>query len=111
MRGKVSNHLVGDGFLGYNGKNRKNNFMKKTKKKKSEKNLPLGKRMHMSFDLAPDFFVKLMLVAGVIFVWRGLWNLMDIYFFPNSFMLSNIAGISIGMLLIYLPDEDFDELV
>ncbi|MFH1218727.1 MAG: hypothetical protein V1679_02710 [Candidatus Peregrinibacteria bacterium] len=53
----------------------------------------------------------LLVVTGVVFVWRGLWNLMDLYLFPDMPILSNILGILLGLLLLLLPDEDIKELV
>jgi len=70
-----------------------------------------NKKPGVSLRLAPDFFIKLLLILGVVLVWRGIWNLLDEYFLPESFLFSNIAGIIIGIVLIYLPDNDLDELV
>lgn len=51
------------------------------------------------------------MVVGVIFVWRGLWSLMDMYLLPGYPVLSNVVGIVIGLLILYLPDEDLKELI
>ncbi len=53
----------------------------------------------------------LLVVASVVMVWRGLWNLMDTYLFPGSPILSNIISIILGLFLLYLPDEDIKELI
>jgi hypothetical protein len=87
-------------------------------RKKIRRHLPwpfrkktLGDKLGISLEAAPDLFVKILLVVGVIFIWRGIWNFMDTYFLPENFVVSNIIGIVIGLALIYLPDDDFDELV
>lgn len=45
----------------------------------------------------------LILLIGIIF-WRGIWNLLDTYFLPNNYLLSNILcviiPIIIGLILI-----------
>jgi len=65
------------------------------------------------YSLRPraKFVSTLLVVVGVVLVWRGLWNLMDIYFFPGKPVLSNILSVLIGVLIFYLPDRDLSELV
>ena len=53
----------------------------------------------------------LLIVFGVVFVWRGLWNLMDMYVLPDDPILGNVLGILIGISLLYMPDDDIKELV
>jgi len=65
----------------------------------------------VSLKLRSDFFSMIFVVIGVVFVWRGLWNLMDLYIFPDRPVLSNALSILIGILILYLPDEDVKELV
>lgn len=64
--------------------------------------------MGLSFKMAPDFLEKIILTTGIVFMWRGIWNLTDKYFLPNHFIISNITCIIIGFLLIYLPDETIE---
>ncbi len=65
----------------------------------------------ISLKLRDDFFTAIFVVTGVVFVWRGLWNLMDMYIFPDRPFLSNLVSIGIGLFLLYLPDEDIKELI
>jgi len=65
----------------------------------------------VSLKLRSDFFSMIFVVIGVVFVWRGLWNLMDLYIFPDRPVLSNALSILVGILILYLPDEDVKELV
>lgn len=65
----------------------------------------------ISLKLRDGFFGTMLIVVGVVFVWRGLWNLMDMYVFPDDPFLSNILSVLIGISLLYMPDEDIKELV
>lgn len=65
----------------------------------------------LSFKMRSNFISSLIVVAGVVLVWRGLWNLMDIYFFPGEPLISNSLGILAGLILLYLPDDDIKELL
>ncbi|PJA48729.1 MAG: hypothetical protein CO170_01845 [candidate division SR1 bacterium CG_4_9_14_3_um_filter_40_9] len=44
----------------------------------------------------------LITIIGVIMVWRGIWNLLDHYFFPHNRLLSNIGTIIMGIILIVI---------
>ena len=63
-------------------------------------------------SLRPDegFIRTLIKVCGVVFVWRGIWNLTDTYLFPDMFITSNLASILIGIGLLYLLDSDLRNL-
>lgn len=37
---------------------------------------------------------------GIVFAWRGMWNLIDTYFMPRRYLMSNILSIVIGALLL-----------
>lgn len=65
----------------------------------------------ISLRMSRHFIFILFMVVGVIFVWRGLWSLMDMYLLPGHPVLSNVVGIVIGLLILYLPDEDLKELI
>lgn len=61
--------------------------------------------------MRPGFYITLINIVGIVLVWRGLWNLMDQYIFPDKPLLSNIVTILVGLFLLYLPDQDIKELV
>lgn len=44
---------------------------------------------------------------GVVFVWKGMWDLVDLYFFPWDPLSQNILAIVVGVFIIYLPDNSF----
>jgi len=39
---------------------------------------------------------------GIVFLWRGLWNLIDAFFIPNNILLSNLISIAIGFIIVYV---------
>jgi hypothetical protein len=39
-------------------------------------------------------------IVGVVAMWRGLWQLMDIYLWPNNPKRSNWASLMIGFIVI-----------
>lgn len=47
---------------------------------------------------------------GVLMAWRGIWGLLDRYFFPDNSMLSYVLGIIIGLGILYLNDFKLKEL-
>ncbi len=65
----------------------------------------------LSLHWDKNFLRNLVVVIGVVFVWRGIWNLMDKYFFPNMpYAWNNIVSSLLGILILYLPDSSTDEL-
>lgn len=56
------------------------------------------------------FIRNLIIVIGVVGVWRGIWDLMDSYFFPGNQLLSDILSILLGLALLYLPDGSWHQL-
>ncbi len=81
--------------------------------KKNVANVPKKKKVSYSFNfkMKPGFLRSLLVITGVIFVWRGLWGLMDTYLFPDQPGLSFTVGLIIGMIMLYVPDDDLKELI
>lgn len=75
-------------------------------------NIFVMKKSKYGLSLKPSraFFRTLVVAIAVIFIWRGAWNLMDMYLFPETPVVSNIIGVVIGLMLLYLPDGDLKEL-
>ena len=44
------------------------------------------------------------LVIGLAIVsfWRGAWQLMDLYVFPDDYVLSNVVSLVVGFLVLVL---------
>ncbi len=52
----------------------------------------------------------LLIGTSVIFFWRGLWNLLDIYFLPNNPGVSNLGTMLLGLLGLYTTHTWIKEL-
>lgn len=60
------------------------------------------------------YFIRtLSIVVGLVFVWRGIWHILDFIeknYFGGELLFTGIAGIVIGLLLLYVPDHDLKEI-
>lgn len=59
------------------------------------------------------FARNLNIVIGLVLIWRGIWYVLDgldSWLFGGSHMWTALAGIVLGLLLLYLPDKDLKEL-
>lgn len=64
----------------------------------------------LSLRRDPTFIPNLVMCVGVVLVWRGVWSLVDMYFYPDFPLVSNILSILLGVFIIYLPDNSFTQL-
>lgn len=42
------------------------------------------------------------ILFSVVLIWRGLWNLVEYFWFPSYPLLSNILGLIMGIVVLYL---------
>jgi RsiW-degrading membrane proteinase PrsW (M82 family) len=79
--------------------------MKKLKQKAPAKKI--------TFSLRPNknFFYVLLIAIAMILVWRGVWDLVDMYLFPEHPVWSALISFFIGLVILYLPDQDIKELL
>ncbi|MBI3255633.1 MAG: hypothetical protein HYZ63_01555 [Candidatus Andersenbacteria bacterium] len=52
-------------------------------------------------------------VLGLVLIWRGIWYVLDAIdklFFSGSHLLTALGGVILGLLILYLPDKNLDEL-
>lgn len=64
-------------------------------------------------NLMHYFSKNLLTVVGIVLIWRGIWSLLDILddlLFGGPHVLSAAAAIIAGLLVLYLPDKDLDEI-
>ncbi|HEY4484037.1 MAG TPA: hypothetical protein VI752_02595 [Candidatus Paceibacterota bacterium] len=65
-----------------------------------------------NFTLA--YFTKnLTIVIGLVLIWRGIWYVLDeidILFFESNHIYTAIGGIILGLLILYIPDQDLKEI-
>lgn len=53
-------------------------------------------------------FKYLLVVIGIVMVWRGIWGLADLYLTPDNQVLSFIISIFIGLILLLMNTKKFD---
>lgn len=71
--------------------------------------LIMSKNKHIIKYFARNFSI----VLGLVLIWRGVWYTLDeidILFADGSHVISAIGGIILGLLILYLPDKDLDEI-
>lgn len=59
------------------------------------------------------FLTRLSSVVGIVLVWRGIWYVLDIIdktFFDGGHLATAIAGVIVGLVILYWPDKDLKEL-
>lgn len=52
-------------------------------------------------------------VLGLVLIWRGIWYVLDAVdrtLFSGNHFITAFAGIILGLLILYLPDKNLDEL-
>ncbi len=53
------------------------------------------------------------IVIGLVLIWRGTWYVLDgidKWFFDGSHTWTAVAGIVVGLIILYLPDQDLKEI-
>ncbi len=61
------------------------------------------------------YFVKnLGTIVGIVLIWRGIWHVLDIIDIAligdETHLVTSIAGIAVGFLILYIPDRDLKEI-
>lgn len=59
------------------------------------------------------FFHTLLIVVGIVLVWRGIWYVLDEvdkYLFGGSHAWTASIGIIIGLVILYIPDKNLKEI-
>lgn len=59
------------------------------------------------------FTSNISVVLGVVLIWRGLWYVLDEIdkvLFGGSHAWTALLGVIIGIVIIYLPDKNLDEI-
>jgi hypothetical protein len=60
------------------------------------------------------YFLKhLLVVVGLVLIWRGVWYVLDaidVAFFAGDHFWTALAGIVIGIAVLYVPDKDLKEI-
>lgn len=67
------------------------------------------KRRHALSYFTSSFAI----VLGLVLIWRGIWYVLDVVdrtFFSGDHLFTAISGIIVGLLILYIPDKNLDEL-
>ncbi len=59
------------------------------------------------------FTRNLLIVTGIVLIWRGLWNVFDLIdarFFGGNNLWVSLGGIALGLIILYVPDKDLKEI-
>lgn len=54
-----------------------------------------------------------LVAVAIILIWRGIWyvlDFIDLQLFGGNHAVSAVAGIMVGVLILYVPDKDLKEL-
>ena len=81
--------------------------MKKIKIIKS----PEYKKKIKVFERKHSTISELILGVSLILVWRGIWELSDLYLFPDNHFLSAVSSMAIGIFILYFRDFELKELL
>ncbi len=57
-----------------------------------------------------NYLKTLLIVAAIVLFWRGVWGLMNLYFFPKNELLSFCLSIFAGLVLLYLLKHSWELL-
>lgn len=53
---------------------------------------------------------SLLIGVSIVSFWRGVWGLMDLYFFPLSEVMSYSFGLVVGLIVLYMTHHIVDRL-
>lgn len=56
------------------------------------------------------FVTVVLTAAAVVFFWRGIWGLTDLFLFPENAPLSYLVSIFLGLVILYLDDKRLSEI-
>ena len=55
--------------------------------------------------------LALIIGTAVISVWRGIWNLLDLYLYPSDIVMSSIISIIVGLGILIVTHQVAKELM
>lgn len=59
------------------------------------------------------FLDSMRTIIAIVLVWRGVWYMLDAidrWLFDGNHFLSAVAGVIIGVALMYIPKHDLKEI-
>lgn len=68
----------------------------------------------MTKKLTLNYLAKnIVVVVGIVLVWRGTWYVLDDldkWLFGGSHFWTSLAGVIVGLMILYFPDKDLKEI-
>lgn len=68
----------------------------------------------VSQKMTPTRFLHtLLIVLGIVLVWRGIWYILDKLderLFGSSHVWTAIGGIILGLIILYIPNKNLKEI-
>jgi hypothetical protein len=64
-------------------------------------------------NLIHYFAKNLLVVVGIVLIWRGVWYVLDAvdaWLFGGNHIITAVGGIFLGLLLLFIPDKDLKEI-
>jgi len=75
---------------------------------KFAKKLPARiKKFRRNYNSNWNIFV---VCIAIVMIWKWIWDLLDMYIFPNNHLVSNLICIGIGILVLLIDDGKLWEL-
>jgi hypothetical protein len=71
------------------------------------------RKKHKNSSVIRYFAKNLAVVLGLVLIWRGIWYVMDKFdslLFSGEHIYTAVAGILIGLAILYIPDGDLKEI-
>lgn len=53
-------------------------------------------------EVHKNLFLTLMLAIAAVAFWRGVWGVLDVYLFPENYLLSSLISLAIGIIILYI---------
>ena len=67
-------------------------------------------RRYRRFKKKHKLFHILLVALAVVMLWRGIWGILDLYFFPNNSVASYLSSLIIAFAILYFDDFHLKEL-
>ncbi len=52
----------------------------------------------------------IVVIFAIIMIWRGVWELLNLYLFPGSPTFSNLLSLALGALILHFDDFSLKDL-
>lgn len=73
----------------------------------------MKQRVRSGFGVVRYFAKNILVVIGLVLIWRGIWYVLDgidFAFFNGNHIWTAVGGIMFGLLILYIPDRDLKEI-